>query len=120
LKRLEVKELETALNMMSEVGWKVVIYPEKLPTFEHSFVIVARHPRYQQHLTTETAGEIQRRTILMSLAMTNNNVNRTATRLGIDRKTLYLKLKKMGMTKRRLFIDERKGSHGGNRSVRAV
>lgn len=109
-----------ALNMMSEVGWKVVIYPEKLPPFEHSFVIVARHPKYQQHLKEETVEQIQKRTILMAWAMTGNSVHKTAARLGIDRKTLSLKLREMGV--RRIAIEhttKRKGSHGGNTSVRA-
>jgi len=108
--------------MMSMAGWNVVLYPEKLPVFDNSLVIVLRHPKYQHHLGEETATEIQSRTILMAMAMTDNNMTKTAARLGIVPGTLRAKLKQMGLKKMelsRLPVEE-EGDHGGNCSVSAT
>ena len=89
-----MNDLEAALNMLSQQGWHIILYPEMLPVFKNSFVMVARRPGLTHLDINLTLTESARQAILVAMALSGNNLSAAAKRLGISRNALYRKMKK--------------------------
>jgi len=97
-------DLETAINTMSRRGWRIILYPEKLPVFKNSFVMVARRPGLSDLNIDLTLADSEKQSILVALALSDNNIMKTARRLGISRTSLYRKIKEYGVGLKRPSI----------------
>jgi len=107
---MTMDDLEAAINTMSRRGWRIILYPEKLPVFKNSFVMVARRPGLPNLDIKLTLAESEKQAILMAMALSGNNMVKAARCLGISRSTLYIKVKKLG-------IEHNKKSIIGDRTV---
>jgi DNA-binding NtrC family response regulator len=80
-----VRELQNAIERAVVVGKQRRILPEDLPIFS---------PEHQPVLLDNSLKEIQKAHIIRILDMTHWNISRSAEILGIDRSTLYSKIKR--------------------------
>ncbi len=103
-------DLEAAINTMSRRGWRIILYPEKLPVFKNSFVMVARRPGLVDQKINLTLADSEKQFILVALALTGNNIAKAARNLGISRSSLERRVKKLG-------IEHNKRNITGDRSV---
>jgi DNA-binding NtrC family response regulator len=85
-----VRELENAIERAMVVGKKTTIQIEDLPFQDENRLV----PTYSSALTLE---DIEREHIQRILKENSGNVSRAANLLGIDRVTLYSKIKKYGI-----------------------
>jgi DNA-binding NtrC family response regulator len=85
-----VRELENAIERAMVVGKKTTIQIEDLPFQDENRLV----PTYSSALTLE---DMEREHIQRILKENSGNVSRAANLLGIDRVTLYSKIKKYGI-----------------------
>ena len=90
-------DLEAVINTMSRRGWRIILYPEKLPVFKNSFVMVARRPGLGNLDIKLTLAESAKQAILMAMALSGNNMVKAARRLGISRQSLDRRVRKLGI-----------------------
>ncbi|MFW6054897.1 MAG: sigma-54-dependent transcriptional regulator [Thermodesulfobacteriota bacterium] len=86
-----VRELENAIERAVVVGKSRMIQPQDLPIFSSAST------REQQD---QSLREIEKEHISYILEQTNWNIKKSAEILGIDRSTLYHKLKRYGLSKK--------------------
>ena len=94
-----VRELENAIERAILLETEKVLQADNLPLPFLPVVASRRGPLASK--TTLSLTEVERQALLHALEVSSNNVTRAARSLGIDRATLYRKLKKYGLPARR-------------------
>jgi DNA-binding NtrC family response regulator len=85
-----VRELENAIERAVVVGKGRDILPEHLPIFQSEYVITPQ---------SKTLQEVEKKHISQVLKDNNWNISQTSKDLGIDRSTLYSKIKRYEISK---------------------